>query len=263
MLLPVCWAVAVFVLVYLPSAFQRKMIMGVDIPLCLLAGATLACLTGSLATTQRRLAIAVVFLLSLPSGVLFVCRDLRHVWTDKSETSSVPFLGDSEMDLFHWISMNTKPSDTILGPPNLMIYVPGYCERTVWCGHWSETENYVDKVRVFAYFSDPRTPDLRRRIFLSATHAQYLVAVQTPTAFPASTIGEVPYLEPVHANSSYVVYVIHPGRGIVAQKFPVTSIIPGHVAVNDSMRQRKYTGLRRLTKSAHDAPVQSLRHVVS
>ncbi|HEX5324537.1 MAG TPA: hypothetical protein VFW40_12170, partial [Capsulimonadaceae bacterium] len=61
------WAVAGFIIVYLPHiSFQRKMLMGEDLPICLLAGSAAAYLVRRLHARVQILALAVLVIVSIP-----------------------------------------------------------------------------------------------------------------------------------------------------------------------------------------------------
>lgn len=169
-----CWAMGGFLVIYLPVAFQRKMAMGTHIPLCLLAGASAALLTAGLKPPIRASALAALVLLSVPTSLLFLSRDMTHITENRSETEQVPFLSAALVDCYAWLRTHTPPEAAIVGFPDYCTALPGFAGRTVWAGHWGETPHYGTKVAEFARFSDADTSDSARRAFLAATHAQYL-----------------------------------------------------------------------------------------
>ncbi len=172
-LVVLCWAVGGLAVIYLPVAFQRKMIMGTHIPLCLLAGVGAALLTEGLKPRLQNIALAALALLALPSSLLFLSRDMAHLPENRSETEQAPFLSAALVDCYRWFRTHT-PSDTaVVGDPTLCAALPGFAGRSVWAGHWAETPQYGTKVSQFARFADTETSDSERRAFLAGTHAQY------------------------------------------------------------------------------------------
>lgn len=204
-LLLACWIIGVFAIVYVPNAFQRKMIMGVHIPLCLLAGSA-AAFVGQAIHRRTKFSAGflplLVVLLSIPSGLIWLAQDIRHINNSNSETQSPTFLTDDDIRVFHWISKNTRPDDAFVGIPWRMMFVPAYCDRRVWCGHWGETPDYGTKVKALNRFSEGRVADPRQ--FLKDTGANYLVWPYAPGSLPAPP----PYLQPVYSNNSYIIYRI-------------------------------------------------------
>ena len=218
LLFPICWAVAGLLIVYLPVAFQRKMLMGEHVPLSLLAGFGAAALTQSLKPRLRQLTLAALVLLSLPSNLFFLRRDIVHLNENRSETQQQPFLSAGLLDAYGWIEHSTPPDAALVGFPTLCAALPGHTGRAVWAGHWGETPHYEDKIRQFSRFADMGTSDAERRAFLASTGAQFLlypmvVAPFTDRRGRTHTYADFahqppPYLIPVYANKEYAVFRI-------------------------------------------------------
>ncbi len=222
-----CWAVAGFLVIYLPVAFQRKMLMGEHLPLCLLAGYGAAALTKGLTGRTRIAVLALLVLLSFPSNAFFLRRDMVHLVSNKSETTTttgqVPFLTANLTDAYAWLRANTQPSDAVLGYPPLCTSLPGLAGRAVWAGHWGETPQYGEKVSQFARFADVLTPDDARRAFLAGTHTNYFFYPNDPSPFGYTSKNGVThalanfaatppsYLVPVYHNKDYTVFRIDLG----------------------------------------------------
>jgi len=162
LLFAVCWAVGGFAAAYLPFAFQRKMLMGEHIPLCLLAGVGASYLVRRWATRPQRQAatLALLVLATFPSNALFLRRDIRHLMSDHSETGLSPFLPNTLYDAYGWVRRNLSPrQDAVLGLPNHCAPLPGATDRVVWCGHWAETPSYGLKIEAIARFAEVAIPD--------------------------------------------------------------------------------------------------------
>ena len=219
-LFAVCWAIGGFLVTYLPLAFQRKMLMGEHIPLCLLAGVGAAWLADKLKPQLRPLALATLVLASLPSNVLFLARDFRHLAHNRSETHLSPFLSLSLVDVYHWIRANTPSDAAIVGFPGLCTALPGEAGRAVWAGHWAETPSYGKKDAEFSDAFDRLTSDADRHAFLLTTRAQYLFYPNDTSqdtfkrhgdlhTFVELTAAPPPYLTQVYKNDVFTVYKIN------------------------------------------------------
>ena len=206
-------------MIYLPFAFQRKMLMGEQIPLCLLAGVGAAWLAERLAPKARPLALAALVLASAPSNALFLGRDFRHLSRNESETHLSPFLSTSLTDVYAWLRVNTPPRAAVVGFPGLCTALPGEAGRAVWAGHWAETPSYGKKDSEFADAFDAETPGAVRRAFLQSTNAQYLFYPNDVSQATFKRHGEVhtfvalaaappPYLLPVYKNDMFTIYLI-------------------------------------------------------
>ena len=215
-----CWAVGGLAVCYLPFAFQRKMLMGEHIPLCLLAGWGASLLVGRLAPRVQVIALALLVLASAPSSALFLVRDVRHLETDHSETHLFPFLSSDLVDVYHWLRANTPANAAVVGLPGLCTYLPGEAGRVVWAGHWAETPHYGRKDQEFADAFDRIAPDYGRHQFLLSTKAQFLFypneiaptdvfkRADGPHHWVELTKAPPPYLREVYKNGTFTVYEI-------------------------------------------------------
>ena len=221
-----CWAVAGFCVIHLPFNFQRKILMGEHIPLCVLAGWSASMLTQKLAPRARRAAIAGLVLLTFPSNALFLARDASHLQVNASETSALPFLSAGYLASVDWLSRNTpKDAPVLMSPIDDVntpgaLYLPGLTGRTVWAGHWSETPHYADCVQAFRRFTDSDTSDADRREFLRQSRARYFVYPKALSKLSFTSpsgrqhtfsdfVGNPPsYLIPVNSNDAYTVFQI-------------------------------------------------------
>ena len=219
LLFALCWAIAGLGVCYLPFAFQRKMLMGEHIPLCLLAGIGAAWLVDRLAPRFRVAALTLIVLASLPSNVLFLARDLRHLGENRSETRLSPFISSSLVDVYDWFRDHTPPEAGIVGFPGLCTYLPGEAGRAVWAGHWGETPHYPEKETEFEDAFDKDAPDAARHAFLQSTGAGYIFYPKDVSPLTYTRHGEVhqyvelvaappAYLIPVYSNDTFTVYKI-------------------------------------------------------
>jgi hypothetical protein len=220
LILPACWFIAALGVSYLPHcSFQRKMIMGAAIPLTLLAGCGLSLITQSVSKVLRLALIAICVLATIPTSLLWIDRDVRHVVADRSETSTPPFISSDESAAFDWIRHNTPEDSAFLGPPSLMIFVPGWCDRGTYVSHWSETPRYADRVRELTTFLIDGMPDYARAQYLATCKVDYFVFPNSLEGQPANfrhRTGETyanfhsmsDILQPVYSNTELTVYKV-------------------------------------------------------
>jgi hypothetical protein len=215
----ICWAVGGLLVCYLPLAFQRKMLMGEHVPLCLLAGWGAALLVGRLAPRVQGAVLTLLVLANAPSNVLFLVRDVRHLQFNKSETHLSPFLSSDLVDVYRWLRADTPADAAVVGPPSLCTYLPGEAGRVVWAGHWGETPHYGRKDAEFADAFDRITPNDVRHLFLRGTKATYLfypndiskATFKRPDGlhhWVELTPSPPPYLRQVYKNDTFTVYRI-------------------------------------------------------
>lgn len=234
------WAVVGFAAAYLPFPFQRKLLMGIHVPLCALAGLALTHWTAQLPQNLPRIVLAGTILLTTPTNLWFVVRDLHQLSTNTSATSHRPYLTRNEADALQWLRQHTGPRDAVLvGPdpdshrrfpffvlrPHLAVYVPAIAGNVVYNGHWSETARYGDKLAAMLRFFQADTSDALRQALLREANIRYVLytnalgrfdlrdasgnRVYVPVPWPEQT---PPYLRPVYANTEITVYAVQGKR---------------------------------------------------
>ena len=184
------WFIGALLSSQLPFAFQRKMLMGAQIPLALLAIAGVNLLAKRLSGDFPKILVGTALLLALPTNVFWVQEAMSRLPANAGSTQMRPYLTTSENDALQWLAVHGKPTDAVLvGPdptshlrfpgvalmPHLSVYVPAVAGLTVFDGHWSETINYGAKITATVRFFDASTSDDVRREILSQNHIRYVL----------------------------------------------------------------------------------------
>ena len=171
LLLIVIWVVLGFVLLYLPVAFQRKVIEGLHLPLCILAAVGLIEVLTRAA--QRWLSapvvIAVVVVMTAPSNIFFAADCLEHVSVNNLDLLRylVPpaYLTDDEMASLRWLRDNASEADVVLSSSLIGNHIPPHAPCTVVAGHWAETLQFGRTLQQVGHFySSGQNPYLQREI---------------------------------------------------------------------------------------------------
>ena len=185
------WAIVGICLAYLPFDFQRKLLMGAQIPLCLLAGGAIATLTASLSGNFPKIAAAFAVLVTVPSNALFLMRDIGRLDANSGSTENRPYLNIGESRALRWLRENVSRTDGVLvcpDPeshkrfpffplrPDLGVFVPAWTGNPVYIGHGSETAKYGRKMAEMLRFFRADTSDAERQEFLRANpHIRYVL----------------------------------------------------------------------------------------
>jgi hypothetical protein len=158
-----CWALATFVSAYLPVAFQRKLIMGVHIPLSILAASGIAVLASRGKGRAPDMIAAAVVMLLIPSNVVFMSIDMNRIVANEAHTTAhTPFISSEELAVLEYLRRNAGANDFTLAQPWFASLVPAYAGRPVYCGHWGETARFGDKLHgVWDFFT--RQLDVKQR----------------------------------------------------------------------------------------------------
>ncbi|MCC6445523.1 MAG: hypothetical protein IT210_18960 [Armatimonadetes bacterium] len=208
------WGVAGFAVPYLPFAFQRKMLMGLHIPLCILAAFALAALLHGL---KRRDAILYALVaLTASTNIFSLRRDILNIASNQTNTGiHRAFLSADEVEAMDWLEANTSRNDTVLSLPMIGVYIPAYAGNRVYVGHWGETADFSGKFNQVLRLLGQNTPDAERRAFMRRNHIAYLFHYNAlPEMLPALTQGReqafdpasLNYLEPAYRNEGVTVF---------------------------------------------------------
>jgi hypothetical protein len=282
--MPIAWAIAGFGVAYLPFAFQRKMIMGTHIPLCLLAALAVAALAARLfpdrmenakgrksenaksdgkehkdtkdtkgkheekagngrsssvvprllgvglcvlrvfvfvrtfafspfrvfafSSGRKRAALAMlVVLLSAPSSVLFVLRDLA----DRGERPGdlnwfSAYWPKADVEAAAWIRRHTPWDAAFFCTPLSGRYIAAGAGRAVYAGHWGETPRFAERVgATVAFFRQPQSPE-ERLLQLHTCATNYVYQGTTERRAGAVDLSRDPNLEKVYDRDGVTIY---------------------------------------------------------
>jgi len=238
------WAIVGIAISYLPVDFQRKMLMGAHLPLCLLAGSALAALTAGLSGDFPKIAAAFGVLITVPSNALFLVRDIGRLQENIGSTENRPYLTAGEAEALTWLRDHTKRGDAVLVSPDptshrrfpffplkpyLAVFLPAFAGDAVYNGHWSETASYGKKWRESLDFFHAGTEDAAREELLRRKDIRYVLYANAlgegpPTDASGSPVADAqgepytpvdwlhgnvpPYLNQVFRNAEITVYTV-------------------------------------------------------
>jgi hypothetical protein len=145
-ILPIVWSVVGFAIPYIPVAQQRKLVMGLHIPLCILCAYLAAHVLSRFRREIAGILFALICLAASESNLLFMSRDMGLLAAGGTVTHYTPYLTSDEMAAMRWLRENTKWNDTVYAAPTFALFVPALIGHQVYYGHWSETPGYAGKV---------------------------------------------------------------------------------------------------------------------
>ncbi|MCS7253013.1 MAG: hypothetical protein RMK18_01180 [Armatimonadota bacterium] len=153
--MPLAWVIGTLIAIHLPVSFQRKLIEGFHIPLCMLAAyaAAEAPLKSRWRISTKAVygAVCVLTLLMFPSNGAYI--GLNTYWLLNNnmlaERLLQPpyYLTQNQLRLISWLRENALQDDAIICSPMLGNYIPPISGRTVFIGHWAETLHFTKKLR--------------------------------------------------------------------------------------------------------------------
>jgi len=217
-ILLVVWSIVGFALPYIPVDQQRKLVMGLHIPLAILAVIAIVAISRKVGPKLAGVTSMLIVLVLVPSNLLFIARDIAMLGENRTAPHYRPYLAHDEMDALNWLRENTKPEDVVLAFPDIALFAPAVSGNRVYYGHWSETPNYGDKLQEWMLFINAAIPDEWRREFLEESQARYIVYFSHPEGLelPFGEAGKLPvadlrnadYVEVAYESGDTAVYAV-------------------------------------------------------
>ena len=220
----VCWVAANLAVAYLPVPFQRKMIMGLHLPLCMLAGAALAHWFEKSGTRAWRVVTAVVVLLTGFTNIRFMLRDAESFQGNVAQSLiQRPYLMAAERQALDWLRKNAAPGTPIQPLPwipvggtgrfdtTMSAFAPGLTGLPVHAGHWGETPDFDGSIRKWGRFA-AGMPAEEAAELLRQTGVSYIVtsqALEPSLAIPPAYLDPAsPLLKPSSSFDGAAVYEV-------------------------------------------------------
>ena len=203
------WAIVGFAIPYLPVAQQRKLVMGLHIPLCILCAYALSHLLTRFPRPVGRGLVLAFILFGTGSNVGFLAQDINLLSIGRTVTIYTLFMSSPALDAMRWLRENTRASDAVFAPPTFALFTPALAGRPVYYGHWSETPDYPDKLREWAALVDPSVPEETETSIILRSRAEYYV-VAGETWRPSGEVRGVLEMPPAFTGDDVSVYRVRP-----------------------------------------------------
>lgn len=198
------WVLLTFVLIYLPTGLQRRLLSGLQVPLGILAGAATAWLLQRLPRARRPLAITVLLVLTVPTNVFL----LRALQGAVDMGALYAFYTDDEAAALAWLEEHATQGDLLLASMDFSNFVPAHSDARVVHGHTSEVIDGARKLELaHQYFAGQRTlAELERAL---PGHHVTLIAVGPRERNLASAGGpELDGFDPVFVTDTVTLYAV-------------------------------------------------------
>jgi hypothetical protein len=207
------WFLTHFVLVYLPLEFQIHLLLGWQVPIAVLAAATLLTrIKPALANrsrTPQRLALGGLVGLALITNVYIFA--WRFIELKRHELPY--YLTRDEVAALDWLEANTDKSDVVLSTLDFNQFTPMWSDARAFLAHWTGTLDYHNKIAMVDTVLGPDARADQRQAILDQFNVTHIVAGTQrnpqPTAqnaLPPSQLADLLSLRPVFAQGEVVIY---------------------------------------------------------
>jgi hypothetical protein len=255
-LLPISWAICGFAIPYLPFAFQRRLVMGLHLPLAILAAAGAVALAQLLtrsapapanrtrraprrreATPRPRprlapgLLVAGVLLLTVPTNWRFIRHDLTLAAENRTRSHVPPFLPRADREALDWAREHLPQDGLLLCSHVSGALFPALAGRQVYVGHPSETPHARQRtLEALLFFAAADASSEERRTFLQARNIRYVYQGTTERELGETDLTSDPLFRMLYRNGDAAVYEV---RSPITAARPVG---PAVAALPDTVR---------------------------
>ncbi|HEX5399183.1 MAG TPA: hypothetical protein VFY06_09055 [Verrucomicrobiae bacterium] len=174
------WFALSAVLAYFPFWFQRKLIFGAHIPLCIIAAISLDLLLNRISNSRTRGRVtvagaAILLPLLVTTPIYLLANENRDV---RANTDGYYYVSHDVMDGLQFLKTETKPGAVVFARIETSRLIPGLAGNTVVWGHWAQTVDMAQRqnwiTNLFNPHADWTNPDRARQFW--STNIQYLFA---------------------------------------------------------------------------------------
>lgn len=185
------WVLVNLALLYAPTALQRRLFMGLHIPLCGLAALGLVDILGRVRAPARRRSFAASFVgFSALSNLVVIAIALSGAFAHDRHY----YFARAEEEAMAWLSEHATPRSVVLAAPSTGLFVPVWAGLQVVYGHPLETA-YARERReeVERFFAGTLSPE-EERVWLTGRRVRYLLWGPEEEALARFRPEEKPYL---------------------------------------------------------------------
>lgn len=197
-LVPLLWAGLGLLLLYLPFNLQRRFVIGLYIPLCLLGVWGLDLIAGN---NQRRFTLlaGMLIILVLPTNMLVIMAARHGV----QQLDPMLFLRVGEVEAFQWLRQHAESDALVLASPRTGLFIPAYTGMRVVYGHPFETVQANTQKQAVEEFYSGLWNEARALEFLNVQGVDYIYSGPDERA-----LGEIPVsgLTPVFDIGDVTIY---------------------------------------------------------
>ena len=174
------WFLLSAMLAYFPFWFQRKLIFGAHIALCILAGAALDLMLSKLSSVRSRryvlIALVIIFTPLLVATPIYLFRNERE--EVKLNKEGAYYVSDDLMEGFQVLRDRSKPDDVVMATYPTSRLIAAFAGNTVVWGHWAMSIDLKERQKWIRDLFDPGSDwsDEKRRAAFWANDIQFIFA---------------------------------------------------------------------------------------
>jgi len=211
------WFAFNFVLIYLPTDYQIKMLNGWQVPIAILATQGLFKFVlpaldrlsarrgwGWKSDTLRTGLAAALLIVVIPTNLYLL--GWRFVELRRHEYSY--FMYKDEVAAMQWLSSNANGNDVVLASLTTGQYIPALTGAHTFLAHWAQTVDYYGKTAMVDEFFAEGTEDTRRQEILKRYNVNYVLYGPAEQALGPYRPDQSDFLVEVFSSPKVKVYEV-------------------------------------------------------
>lgn len=202
----VAWLIFGIIFVYLPWSLQRRFLLGLFIPISLLATLSVQYVRELLLQKKHlfNILLSVLFVFVFTTNILLEMTMLYGIKT----RDPLLFLTPNENDALLWIEENTLDYAVIIASPQMGLFIPAHTGRRVMYGHPFETVDAdIRKEQVIEFFADFGKGNIQCD-YLSENRVHYIFWGPRERSLSTEISGQIDLniVIPVYENNDVIIY---------------------------------------------------------
>ena len=198
--IPIIWVMVSIVFLIFPISLQRRFLLGIFIPLSVLAG------RGLFYTIReqrlQKLCVTVVFVFSLSTNLVILATGFS---AGVLRNPKVFFTSDEQQAL-NWLNGNASWDDVVLASPELSMFIPGWAGARVVYGHPFETIDAVKKEAMVNDFYKSSKQTLASHAFIQSQQVKFIFNGPREKALSGSPSDGFPGCSKKYSNKTVEIF---------------------------------------------------------
>jgi len=201
------WVMVNGLLLYAPFSLQRRLAMGLHVPLCVLAAMALSrYVLPRFSPARRTLILGALIVLLMPSN-LFV---LMASMAGAAQQDPRLYLYRDEAEAMTWLEENTQSADIVLASPEMGLFIPAWAGNRVLYGHPFETIEAEKKRALAETFYQAQTEESIRRRIIEGHHITYVFYGPRERGLSGDQLETTPMFSEAYTNPGVTIYQVSP-----------------------------------------------------
>ena len=199
------WALIQFLLVYAPFPFQRRLFLGLHIPLAIISSWGILWFYKTHQSPLARLLIIICFLL-LPVTTLVNTKQLVDAYTDP-KTRHLYYINSAYIEAMNWLHTHAQPEEVVVAHAFIANILPGFSGRFVFFGHKIQTYRFSEKMKEYQEIEQSNN-DMLLKNYLLKNNISYIFISPFEFKEYAKFLSEQPFLQNIWEKDGVKVYKV-------------------------------------------------------